>query len=70
MSRKAICICLSEEATEILGNIAGSLGLSKSEVVRRALVLFVISHKERMIGNKTVIAKNGEIIKEIIGIFE
>jgi hypothetical protein len=46
--------------------MAESLGVSKAEVVRRALALLSVSVKEFRSGNSLASVKDGQIVKEIV----
>jgi predicted transcriptional regulator len=58
-----------EELNRILETMAGEMGGTKSEVLRRALTLMEVAHQARKSGKKFGIASKDTVLEtEIIGI--
>lgn len=67
MSR--VQVAFNAEQTELIQKIAIELGITRSAVVRRALALFEVAHREVKAGNTvSIVDANGKILKEITGI--
>jgi hypothetical protein len=68
MSR--LTLDLSKESDRKLNEIIQKKGMTKAEVMRRALDLFVIANDQEQFGNVLAIVKkdNNEIISRLIGI--
>ena len=60
----------NEKQTAAIDAMAELLGVSKAEVVRRALALLSVSVKEFRSGNSLSSVKDGQVVKEIVTGFE
>lgn len=60
----------NEKQTASIDAMAESLGVSEAEVVSRALALLSVSVKEFRLGNSLAVARDGQIVKEIVTGFE
>ena len=71
MSKQQIRLSLdvSPELNDILEDMADKTHSSKSEVLRKSIVLMEVAVREKAMGNHLgVVSKNQEIVKEIVGL--
>jgi len=60
---------VSEGLNEILEDIAEESGVSKSEVLRKAVAMLDVAHKAAREGKQlTISTKDGKIEKQIVGV--
>lgn len=70
MIRKSVRLSLdvSRELNDSLDKMAEETHSSKSEVLRRSIILMDLAVQEKMAGNHlSVVNKNKKVIKEIVG---
>jgi len=65
-----IKIILNKKMNKSLKKMADALGVTTIEAIFRSLALLNVAIEENEKGNKISVTKDGEIIKEIIGISE
>lgn len=61
---------LADNQKRSVDAMADELGTSKAEVFRRAFALLQLAVRERKAGNVIAAVRDGEVVKEIIGIFD
>lgn len=59
---------LSTKQAAAINRLCQQTGMSQSQVIGAALTLFGVAIKENLAGNNIVIARNGLIIKHIVGL--
>ncbi|HXY99391.1 MAG TPA: hypothetical protein VEI03_05295 [Stellaceae bacterium] len=59
---------VSEGLNEILEDIAAESGVTKSEVIRKAVAMLDVAHKAAREGKQLTISKDGKIEKQIVGL--
>lgn len=69
MAKSRMTLELTEGLNEKLERMAGESGVSKADVIRKALALFDVAHDANQKGKKLgVFSKDDKIEKEIVGI--
>lgn len=59
----------NERQNDALGWLAVELGTTKAGVIRRALSLMEVAIREREMGRRIAVVRDGRVIKEIVGMF-
>lgn len=60
---------ISAALDELFTAAAAESQVSKEEIVRRSLQLFIVSHKAIREGNKVgIVSKSGELLTEFVGL--
>lgn len=63
-------IRLTEKQKRSLEEMEDKLGTTKADVIRRSLSLLAVAIRELEQQNSIAVAKNGKVVKEIIGILD